>query len=134
MYTINMRKSILFSIVLCVFSFYSAAQEVGDIREIKLVLLDMPISGDAIQTNFMATDYSESISFNHINWQDKHWSLFDFYHTFKDTCQKSNLQFAVTMIYIPLSVYTYVRYEGYVPTGIVEKTWVLTSIVKVEGE
>jgi hypothetical protein len=38
------------------------------------------------------------------------------------------------MIYIPVEQYNYVRYEGYLPTGKVANTWVLTSILKVDVE
>lgn len=106
------------------------AQEVGEIKEIKLILNGIPFSGDAIQPNFITPDTSEIFSFNHMDWQDKHVSLFDFFHAYRDSCTEKQLYFNVTMIYIPKEQYKHVRYEGYIPTGEIINQWVLTSIVR----
>lgn len=110
------------------------AQKVGEIKEVKLILSDIARSGDAIQPNFITPDTSEIFSFNHTDWQDKHVSLFEFFHTYRDSCVENQLHFNVTMIYLPLEQYNYVRYEGYLPTGEIANQWVLTSIIREAKE
>lgn len=114
------------------FSLLGFTQKIGEIRTLKLILTDVPISGDAIQAHFVTKD-SREFSFDSINWLDKHISLFEFYHTYRDSCLKNKLNFEVTMIYIPMETYIYQRYEGYFPTGETANQWALTSIVKAEN-
>jgi len=123
-------KALFFIIPIFLGHQISNAQEVGEIKEIKLILGDIPFSGDAIQPNFITPDTSEIFSFNHMDWQDKHVSLFDFFHTYRDSCAEKQLYFNVTMIYIPKEQYNHVRYEGYIPTGEIINQWVLTSIIR----
>ena len=125
------NKTVFFLLFSCC-SFCSTAQSVGELKEIRVLLIDMPISGDAIQVNFNLEKPDEYISFDYITWLDKHLSLFEFYHTYKDSCVDANLQFRATMVYIPMEVHNFVRYEGFIPTGKIENTWVLTSILKEE--
>ena len=47
-----MKKSILLALIVCSMSFISIAQKVDSIREVKVILLDMPRSGEYIQPNF----------------------------------------------------------------------------------
>ena len=127
-------KILIFNLSLLFICQVTNAQEIGEIREVTLILEDIPISGDAIQPNFITTDSNEIFSFNHTDWLDKHVSLFSFYHTYRDSCLLTPMRFSVTMIYIPIEQYTYVRYEGYIPTGEVGNTWVLTSILRAKDE
>lgn len=129
-----MIKIVLFSLSLFLLNGYSRGQEIGDIQEVKLILQDIPYSGDAIQPNFMSLDSSEVISFTHMDWLDKHVTLLDFFHTYRYTCLEGNFIFKATMIYIPMEQYNHVRYEGYIPTGEIANQWVLTSIVKEEDD
>lgn len=125
---------ILFSLSFIFFCQLGNAQNIGEIREVKLVLEDLPFSGDAIQANFISEDSSEIFSFNHMVWLDKHVSLLNFFHTYRDSCLIQSYHFSATLIYIPLEEYNYVRYEGYLPTGKMANTWVLTSILKEEND
>lgn len=113
---------------------FTNAQEIGEIKEMKMILADIPFSGDAIQPNFIIPNSNEIYSFNHTTWLDKHFPLLDFFNTYKDSCRDNTLGFTVTMIYIPMEVYNHVRYEGYVNTEVKENLWVLTSILRTEGE
>ena len=131
---VPIMKEILFSFVLCFLNSEINAQEIGEIREVKLKLMDIPFSGDAIQPNFINDDSSEIISFNHMDWLDKHVSLYDFFHRYRDSCSEIDYVFNVTMIFIPKEQFTHVRYEGYIPTGEILNQWVLTSIVRSETE
>ncbi|WP_422359153.1 hypothetical protein [Reichenbachiella sp.] len=128
-------KKILFTVALCYhFIPTSQAQTIGEIREEVLILTDIPFSGDAIQPNFINADTSEVYSFNHMDWLDKHVSLYDFFHKYRDLCIEKQLYFTITMIYIPKKQYYHDRYEGYLPTGETVDQWVLTSIVRNEEE
>lgn len=127
-------KQLIFSLLLSLLYSGIRAQEIGEIREVTLTLADIPISGDAIQPNFMSDDPTEIISFNHMGWLDKHLTLYDFFHRYRDSCLEIAYVFDVTMIYIPKEQFTYVRYEGYLPTGEIQNQWVLTSIVERETE
>jgi hypothetical protein len=118
-------KKILFSIVICFLSSGICAQEIGEIKEVKLTLMDIPISGDAIQPNFLNDVTSEIISFNHMDWLDKHVSLYDFFHKYKDSCSEIAYAFIVTMIYIPMEQFKH---------GEILNQWVLTSIIRSETE
>lgn len=131
---VTIMKEILFSFVLCFLNSEINAQEIGEIREVKLKLMDIPFSGDAIQPNFIYDNTSEIISFNHMDWLDKHVSLYDFFHRYRDSCSEIDYVFNVTMIFIPKEQFTHVRYEGYIPTGKILNQWVLTSIVRSETE
>ena len=108
------------------------SQDLGEIREVELILVDIPFSGDAKQTNFLTLDSTEIISFNDITWLDKHFQLYDFFHKYRDACFNTKFHFVVTMIYIPIEDYEYKRYEGYLPTGKKVNTWVLTSIIELD--
>ena len=131
---VPIMKEILFSFVLCFLNSEINAQEIGEIREVKLKLIDIPFSGDEIQPNFINDDTREIISFNHMDWLDKHVSLYDFFHRYRDSCSEIDYVFNVTMIFIPKEQFTHVRYEGYIPTGEILNQWVLTSIVRSETE
>ena len=128
-------KKYFLSLFLVVFlGIQSFSQEVGEIREIELVLVDIPFSGDAKQPNFFTLDSSEIYSFNDLDWLDKHLGLYEFFHKYNDICQVQSLHFMVTMIYIPKEVYVHQRYEGYQPTGEIMNTWVLTSIIEIVND
>lgn len=115
-----MGTKILFGIILLCVSLFSRAQEVGQIRELKMMLLDIPFSGDAIQPKFTNSDKSEILSFIQMTWLDKHVTLSDFFHLYKDSSIDNILNFTITMIYIPT----------------VDKVneWVLISIVKEDNK
>ena len=108
------------------------AQEIGEIKEVTLILADIPFSGEDYQPNFMDSDTNEVISFNRTTWLDKHVSLFDFFQTYRDSCLENTLYFHLTMIYLPIEDETYLRNEGFIPTGKMVNTWVLTSILSEE--
>ncbi len=127
---VHLMKNLFFIIPLFFIYQLCNGQEIGEIKEVKLILSDIPFSGDAIQPNFITPDTSEMFTFNHMDWQDKHVSLFDFFHTYRDSCIANQLYFDVTMIYIPKEQYKHVRYEGYIPTGEITNQWVLTSIIR----
>ena len=54
---VTIMKEILFSFVLCFLNSEINAQEIGEIREVKLKLMDIPFSGDAIQPNFIYDNF-----------------------------------------------------------------------------
>ena len=107
------------------------AQEVGEVRELTVILSDIPTSGDAIQPNFITSDTSEIFSFNHMTWLDKQQSLFDFFSRYKDLCHDTMLYFTLTMSYVQKEVFTHTRSEGYVATGEKATMWVLNRVVRV---
>lgn len=123
-------RTLIFSFIL-IFSAQVCSQEIGDVREVELILVDIPFSGDAKQPNFITPDSTEIISFNDMDWLDKHIDLYYFFHKYKDICKDSSYHFMVTMIYIPTENYIHKRYEGYIPTGEKVNSWVLTSIVEI---
>lgn len=121
---------ILFVVLLICFTYQVCdGQEVGDLREVKLILVDVLQSGDAIQANFITPDSAEIFSFTYMDWLDQHVSLFDFFQSYKDAFSEKQLYFNATMVFIPREQYEHVRYEGYFQTGVFAHQWVLTSIV-----
>jgi hypothetical protein len=127
-----MKNLFLYFILASLNYSYSYSQEIGEIRELELILGDIPSSGGAKQANFITLDTTEIYSFNDMNWLDKHVHLYDFFHKYRDICTDTSFHFMVTMIYIPKESYEHKRYEGYIPTGRIVNTWVLTSIIEIE--
>lgn len=127
-------KRIVISFSFTFLSLFSYSQEIGEIREVKLVLVDFLFTDDAHQADFKITESGEYISFDDMHWLDKHFPLYDFFHAYRDSVKSESLVFSATLIYIPFKEYSYVRYEGYNPSGQIENTWILTSILKEDVE
>ena len=129
-----MIKKSLNILLLCLLSHVCSAQEIGEIREVKLWLGDIPTSGGSIQVNFITADTSEIYSFNHVDWLDKHLSLYAFNQMYRDSCFQTHVSFFITMIYIPMEQVNHERYKGYIPTGEVKNQWVLTSVLRAKED
>lgn len=124
---IRIQGIFFFLLVSCVASF-SYSQQLGEIKEVELILEDIPFSGDAKQVNFRSIESNQWFSFNDITWKDSTHSLYDFFHMYHEDCQQKQFQFKVKMVYLQQEVFEYKRYVGYVSTGKLENAWVLQEI------
>jgi hypothetical protein len=123
-----MKKNVLLILMVCSFNLASFGQKVDSVRIVELILGDMPNSGDDIQANFILEGSDEIISFNRFNWLDKKNDLYHFYQSYRDICHDSTLKFTVKLVYTPIELHTFERYEGYEATGIIENQWAIARI------
>lgn len=121
-------KQVLLLILLIGSGSLVIAQDVDSTRNVHLVLMDIPFSGDDIQPNFKVVETGEFLSFNRASWLVKPLSLYDFNQRYKDICMDSTIEFTATLVYKPIEQFTYERYEGYTSTGKFENTWALVKL------